>query len=100
MEVDQRKVSLIAEFLETSFIGCSVYDRSDSERDAHFYQIVDEASGKVVHRILVSRAFLDNHAENDIVPSLQNLALLVCLRMAGGRRVHVRSQMIQIEKGA
>jgi hypothetical protein len=98
MEVDQREVSLISEFLEASFIGCSVYDRSDPERDAQFYQIVDETSGKVVHRVYVSRAFLDTHAENDIVPTLQNLALLVCLRMAGGRCVSVRSQMIEIER--
>ena len=83
MEVDQRKVSLISGFLEESFIGCSVYDRSAPERDSQFFQHVDEASGKVVHRVFVSRAFLDNHAENDILPTLQNLALLVCLRMAG-----------------
>jgi len=100
MEVDQRKVSLISEFLEESFVGCSVYDWLDAERGAHVYHIVDDTSGKVVHRVFVSRAFLDNHSENDIVPALQNLALLVCLRMAGGRRVNVRNQMIEIEKRA
>jgi hypothetical protein len=45
------------------------------------------------------QAFLDHHAETEIVPALQELALLVCLRMAGGRPVIVRSQMIEIEKG-
>jgi len=57
-------------------------------------------SSKVVHRVFVSRAFLDHHTEAQIVPALQNLALLVCLRMAGGRPVIVRSQMIEIEKRA
>jgi len=40
---------------------------------------------------------LDHHAEAEIVPALENLALLVCLRMAGGRRVIVKSHTIEIE---
>ena len=98
MEVDQRKVSLISEFLEESFVGCSVYDWQDEETLAQCYRIVDDTSGKLLHRIFVSRAFLDHHAEAEIVPALQTLALLVCLRMAAGSPVTVRSQMIEIER--
>jgi hypothetical protein len=98
MAVDQRKVSLISEFLEESFVGCSVYDWEDEESLAQCYRIVDDTSGELLHRVSVSRAFLDHHAEAEIVSALQNLALLVCLRMAGGRPVIVRSQMIEIEK--
>ena len=99
MEVDQRKVSLISKFLEESFVGCSVYDWEDEAPLAQCYRIVDDTSGKLLHRVFVSRAFLDHHAEAEIVPALQSLALLVCLRMAGGRPVIVGSQMIEIEKG-
>ena len=99
MALDLSKVSLVSEFLEESLVGCSVYDWEDEESLAQCYRIVDDTSGKLLHRVSVSRAFLDHHAEAEIVPALQSLALLVCLRMAGGRPVIVRSQMIEIEKG-
>jgi len=100
MALDQRKVSLISEFLEESFVGCSVYDYENEDRVSHSYRIVNDTTGKILHHVFVSRAFLNDHAEAEIVPALQDLSLLVCLRMAGGRRVIVRSQMIEIEKGA
>ena len=98
MAPDQRKVSLISEFLEESFVGCSVYDYEDEDRVAHSYRIFDDTTGKVLHHVFVSRAFLADHAEAQIVPALHELGLLVCLGMAGGRRVLVRSQMIEIEE--
>ena len=98
--LDQRKVSLIAEFLQESFVGCSVfYDHEDKERVARSYRIVDDTTTKILHHVFVCRAFLDDHAEAEIVPALQNLAFLVCLRMAGSRRVTVRSRAIEIEVG-
>jgi len=82
-------------------VGCSVfYDYEDQERVARSYRIVDETTAKLRHYVIVSRAFLDDHAEAEIVPALQDLALLECLRMAGSRRVTVRSRMIEIEVGA
>ena len=98
--LERRKVSLIGGFLQESFVGCSVYDCDDTERVARSYRIVDDTTGKIVHHVSVSRAFLDDHDEAEIVPVLQNLCLLVCLRMAGGRRVTVESQMIEIEQDA
>jgi len=97
MALDPRKVSLIEEFLEECFVGCSVYDSEDLGRVGRFYRIVNDTTGKVLHRVLVSRAFFDDHAEAEIVSALENLALLVCLRMAGARFVTVRSQVIEIE---
>ena len=100
MAEDQRKVWLIAGFLEESFVGCSVfYDYEDRERVARSYRIVDYNTGKLMHHVFVARAFLDDHAEAEIVPALQDLAFLACLRMAGSRRVTVRSRMIEIEVG-
>jgi hypothetical protein len=101
MAEDQRKVWLIAEFLEDSFVGCSVfYDYDDKERVARSYRIVNDTTAKIQHNVLVSRAFLDDHAEADIVPALQSLAFLACLKMAGTRRVTVKSRMIEIEVAA
>src|SRR5262249_55563155 len=42
-------------------------------------------------------SFLDDHAEAEIVPALQDLAFLACLRNAGSRRVIVKTRMIEIE---
>ena len=100
MALDRRKVALIAEFLEESFVGCSVDDYEDKRRVAHCYRVTNETTGKVLHHVFVSRAFFDDHADAEIVPALENLALLECLEMADGRRVFVRSQMIEIEAGA
>jgi len=94
---DQRKVLLIAQFLADSFARCSIfYD----DPVARAYRIVDESTGTLLHQATVSRAFLEDHAEADIVPALQNLAFLACLKIAGTRRVTVKSQMIEIEVAA
>ena len=98
MTPEQRKVSLISEFLQKSSVGCSVHDQEAEDHVAQVYQIVKDTTGELLHRVIVSRAFLHDHAEAEIVPALQNLCLLVCLKMAGGRRVFVRSQMIEIEE--
>jgi len=100
MALDQRKVSLISEFLEESFVGCSVDDYENEDRVSHSYRIVHEATGKIVHRVFVSREFFDDHAEAEIIGALQDLALIFCLRMAGVRRVIVKSQRLEIEMGA
>ena len=93
--LDQRKVSLILEFLKDSFGGCSVDVRKIGT--APFYRIVNDTTGKILHRVFVSRAFLDNHAEAEIIPALRNLGLLLSLRLAGARPVTVKSQIIEIE---
>ena len=98
MAEDQRKVWLVAEFLEDSFVGCSVfYDYEDKERVPRSYRIVDHNTGKLLHQVFVTRGFLDDHAEAEIVPALQDLAFLACLRNAGSRRVIVKTRMIEIE---
>ena len=98
MTLDPRKVSLISEFLVQSFMGCSVHDHEDEDDVAQVYQIVNDSTGELLHRVIVSRAFIHDHAEAEIVPALQTLWLPACLKMAGGRRVFVRSQMIEIEE--
>ena len=99
--MDQHKLSLIAEFLKQSFAGCTVsYDSEDREHVDRSYRIIDDATGSLRHIAVVTRAFLNDHAEAEIVPALQSLAFLVCLRMAGNRRVVVKSQMIELEAAA
>jgi hypothetical protein len=89
MALDQRKVSLISEFLEESFVGCSVHNREDEDRVGQLYWIANDTTGKTLHCVLIARAFLDDHAEIEIIPGLQDLGLLLTLRLAGGRRVTV-----------
>jgi hypothetical protein len=99
MEIDQGKVSVISKFLEESFIGCSVYDRQDADRDAQFFRVVDETSGKVTHRVFVSRAFLDDHGAEHIIPAPGGTGLPRVSENRGRPSVIVKSQMIEIEKG-
>jgi hypothetical protein len=96
--MDQRKVAVISQFLEESFVGCSVHDQEAKDQVAQFYRIVHEATGKILHRVFVSRQFFDDHAEAEIIAALQELALIGCLRMVGDRRVIVKSQRIEIEE--
>jgi|GEM_PF-1771166 hypothetical protein len=74
MPLDRRKVSLISEFLEESFVGCSVYDYEDKDRVAQSYRIINDTTGTVLHHVFVPREVLDDHVEAEIVPTLQNLA--------------------------
>ena len=97
MAEDQPKVLLIAQFLADSFAGCSIFYDDPVPRS---YRIVDETTGNLRHQAIVSRAFLDDHAEAEIVPALQSLAFLACLKIAGTRRVTVNSQMVEIEAAA
>jgi hypothetical protein len=100
MALDPRKAMLISEFLEESFVGSSVYDSEDLDRVGRFYRTINDTTGHVLHRVLVSRAFFDDHAEAEIIPALQSLGLLLSFRLAGDRRVIVKTQMIEIEAGA
>jgi hypothetical protein len=97
MAEDQPKVLLIAQFLADSFAGCSIFYDDPVARS---YRIVDESTGKLLHQAIVSRAFLKDHAEAEIVPALQSLAFLACLKIAGTRRVTVNSQRLEIEAAA
>jgi hypothetical protein len=97
---DQHKLSLIAEFLKESVVGCSVlYDHEDKERVARSYRIVNDTTRKMLHHVSISRAFLDDHAEGQIIPALRSLALVECLRIVGTRGVIVRTERIDIEPG-
>lgn len=58
MPLDRRKVSLISEFLEESFVGCSVYDYEDKDRVAQSYRIINDTTGTVLHHVFVPREFL------------------------------------------
>jgi hypothetical protein len=101
MAEDQRKVWLIADFVKAPCAGCSVfYDYEDQEPVARSYRIVDDTTGKLLHQVFVTRAFLDEHSETEIVLALEDLAFVACHRIAGIRRVTVKTRMIQIGVGA
>ena len=81
-------------------MGCSVHGQEGAgDRIAQFYRIVNDTTEKTVHRVFVSRAFFDDHAETEIIPALESLGLVMCLRTVGDRRVLVKSQTIEIELG-
>ena len=100
MALDARKVAIVEQFLKDSFQGCPVYPWFDGERVAEVYGIDDEVGTQMRHRVVVSRAFFDDHAEAELVPALQNFNLISVIKSAGIRRVVVRSQEVVVEGGA
>lgn len=100
MALDARKVAIVEQFLKDSFEGCPIYHWFDGDREAEFYRIDDEAGARMRHRLVVSRAFFDDHADAELVPALQNYNLISTIESAGTRRVIVRSQQLAVEEGA
>ena len=70
MVLDQRKLALIAAFLQDSSVGCSVfYEDEGKDHVGRLYRrIVNDTTGKILHRVLVSRAFLAVHGDAEILP--------------------------------
>jgi len=98
MALDGRKVAVVEQFLKDSFEGCPIYHWLDGDREAEFYRIDDEEGVRMRHRVVVSRAFFDDHAEAELVPALQNLNLISTVMSAGTRRVIVRNDQLAVEE--
>lgn len=87
--IDPRKTALVGEFLKEAFPGDHVYDAEDFDRDSHFYRINHGDTGKLKHRVYVSREFLDDHDEAGIVRRLREWGVAEVVRRAGARKVLV-----------
>jgi carotenoid cleavage dioxygenase-like enzyme len=99
MALDAGKVAVVEQFLKESFPGCPIYHWFDGDRGAGLYRIDDEAGTRMRHRIVVSRAFFDDHAAAELVSALQTNNLISTIKNAGTRRVIVRSQELAVEEG-
>ena len=86
--INPPKAALVAEFLKESLPGLHVYDTEDFERDCQFYRI-DDGRGNIRHRVRVSREFLDDHTDEQIVSSLNAWELPNLIMQAGLRPVLV-----------
>jgi hypothetical protein len=95
--IDPRKAGLVGDFFKEAFAGHNVYDIEEFDRDCQFYRIDESGSGRVRHRVRVSREFLDDYTEEQIVQKLQALQVPDVIRRAGARSVLVTNTGCVIE---
>lgn len=87
--IDPRKTVLVGEFLKEAFPGDHVYDAENFDSDSHFYRINHGDSGKLKHRVYVSREFLDDHDEAGILQRLRAWNVAATIRQARAHKVLV-----------
>ena len=87
--IDPQKAAVVADFLKEAFPGHHVYDEEDFSTDCQYYRIDRGGSGDVVHRVRVSREFLDDNSTERILRRLQEWQLRDVLQRAGKSAVVV-----------
>ncbi len=95
--IDPRKAALVGDFLKEAFPGHNIYDTEEFSRDCQFYRIDERGTGKVLHRVRVSREFLDDRTEKQVVQKLQDWEVPLIIRRAGARAVLVTNSGCVIE---
>ena len=98
--IDPRKAALVANFLKDAFPGHEVHDTEDFARDCQFYRIDEGGTRRGVHRVRVSREFLDDHTERQVIRKLEDWQAPTIIRQAGLRPVLVTNEgcVIQTEQ--
>ena len=92
--IDPMKVATIDQYLKQAFGGDKVQTSYDPTRAAQFYRVGRGAA--ITHRILVSKAFLDNHTHEDITPLLRKWRTITFIRAAGVRGVFITNSGIDV----
>ncbi len=95
--IDPQKVTLVGDFLREAFLGHDVHDTEDFGRACQFYRIDEGGTGRVLHRVLMSREFLDDHSERQIIRKLEDWQVPAIIRQAGLRSVLVTNEGCVIE---
>jgi hypothetical protein len=92
--IDQAKVVQIADTLKQGFRGDEVLDSYDEDRSSQLYRI--SRGTALVHRVYVSKGFLDDNTAVQIDQLLQAWGVVEKIRAAGARLVTINSHGIQI----
>jgi hypothetical protein len=95
--VDPRKAALVVDFLKEAFPGHDVHDTEDFSRGCQFYRIDERGTGGVLHRVRVSRVFLDDHTERQVIRKLEDWQVPTIIRQAGLRSVLVTNEGCAIQ---
>ena len=95
--IDPRKVAVIGDFLKDAFPGHDVHDTEDFSLGCQFYRIDEGGTRSVLHRVCVSREFLDDHTERQVIRKLEDWQVLAIIRQAGTRSVLVTNEGCVIE---
>ena len=89
--VDPRKAALVVDFLvdflKEAFPGHDVHDTEDFSRGCQFYRIDERGTGRVLHRVRLSRVFLDDHTERQVIRTLEDWQVPTIIRQAGPNEV-------------
>lgn len=95
--IDPRKAALVGDFPNEAFPGHNVQDTEDFGRDCQLYRIDEGGTGRVLHRVRVSREFLDDHSERQVIRKLEDWQVPSIIRQAGLRAVLVTNEGCAIE---
>jgi len=95
--IDPQKAAAVGAFLKNAFPGHDVHDTEDFNRDCQFYRIDEGGTGRVLHRVRVSREFLDDHTERQVIRKLEDWQVPAIVRQAGARSVLVTNAGCVIE---
>jgi hypothetical protein len=95
--VDPRKAALVVDFLKEAFPGHDVHGTEDFSRGCQFYRIDERGTGRVLHRVLVSRVFLDDHTQRQVIRKLEDWQVPTIIRQAGLRSVLVTNEGCAIQ---
>ena len=92
--IDPMKVATIDQYLKQAFGGDKVQTSYDPTRAAQSYRVRRGAA--ITHRIVVSKAFFDNHTHEDITPLLRKWRTITFIRAAGARGVFITNSGIDV----
>jgi hypothetical protein len=91
--LDAGKVAVVAEWLKDAFSGLKLYHTEDSTTIGWFYRLDD--GRELRHRVVVTKAFFDDHDIGAIPDRLTMWGLQTAMRRTGTGRVTVGTQGIQ-----
>ena len=96
--IDPQKVAAARDFLKEAFPGHDVHDLEDFDRNCQLYRIDQGGTGRVLHRVRVSREFLDDHSERQLIRKLEDWQVPSVIHQAGIRPVLVTNEGCTIEQ--
>ena len=95
--LDDAKIRAVRDSLDHECPNCNIYELFDSKSTTQIFRI-DDMEGRVLHLVIVSKEFFDDHSVADIPVFLQEHDLGEALRQAGpSSRVLVTNDGLEIQ---
>lgn len=97
--MEESKVAAARGYLCHAFPNCPIHDKENFDRIAQEFRNA-EKSGGVIHKVIVSREFLEDNAPAEIERKLMAWKLADTVRRASGAEVSVTNDGVKVNKPA